>query len=417
MSTNAPWLDWIPGVLSKTQVEQLCEQGYLTKTEENRSIGRSSMDLHLADEGYALEGGSIKPSGRGYQHFIEKNKLATKLVAKEGVYVLPPRQTHLFKVRERLSSALAEAGIYGQATAKSSIGRLDVLARLVVDGTAGYEGFNPTELSNSNGEMFLEITAMTFPISVKAGSSLSQLRLFYGEPRQCEVRGRELWNTVLQNPDPPSCSKPPDDFLSVDLTDFKIGGVGVAALEASHIDNLSKAVQLWKDPAKPAPNPCEFWRFRSADQFNRLKITQNSFYILRSRERLRLPSGLAAYCRAIDETIGEMRIHYAGFVHPFFGWHRSDDKRGTPLIFEVRGHDLNVSLIHREKLARLTFYRMSMDAQQPDAQEQKADEAYNNQELKLSNHFGEWPPDLQLEMNGSVHSRAESRQQSEDRHV
>ncbi|MCC6369036.1 MAG: 2'-deoxycytidine 5'-triphosphate deaminase [Bryobacterales bacterium] len=335
MSSNTPWRDWIPGVLSASQVEQLCDQGYMTKTEENRSIDHSSMDPHLADEGYLLEGGSIKPSGRGYLHFIEKNKLATRLQPENGIYQLSARKTYLFKVRERLSSTLAEAGIHGQATAKSSIGRLDVLARLVVDGTAGYEGFNPLELRHSNGERFLEITPMTFSVSVREGSSLSQLRLFYGEPRACEIRGRELWNTVLYDPDLGSCGQECNDLLSVDLSDVQIGGLPVAAFEVSDALAKGEVIQLWKDSKRMAPEP--YWKFRSADQHDRLRITQNSFYILRSRERLRLPGGLAAYCRAIDETIGEMRIHYAGFVHPFFGWKRFDGKRGTPLIFEVRG--------------------------------------------------------------------------------
>ena len=96
-----------------------------------------------------------------------------------------------------------------------------------------------------------------------------------------------------------------------------------------------------------------------------------------------------------------MRIHYAGFVHPFFGWTRADGLRGTPLIFEVRGHDLNVSLIHREKLARLTFYRMSLDPQEDNAAH--TDQSYNEQELKLSAYFGEWPANLSLENDGSVH--------------
>jgi hypothetical protein len=60
-----------------------------------------------------------------------------------------------------------------------------------------------------------------------------------------------------------------------------------------------------------------------------------------------------------------MRIHYAGFVHPWFGLNRGDDKEGTPLIFEVRGHDLPTVLGHKEKLARLEYYRMSKDQINP----------------------------------------------------
>ena len=110
-----------------------------------------------------------------------------------------------------------------------------------------------------------------------------------------------------------------------------------------------------------------------------------------------VPKGIAVYCRASDETIGEMRIHYAGFVHPFFGLERSDGRRGTPLIFEVRGHELDVSLMNREKMARLEFYRMSEDAMQEPHSGQ-----YATQSLKLSKFFAAWPQKATCDALGIV---------------
>jgi deoxycytidine triphosphate deaminase len=129
----------------------------------------------------------------------------------------------------------------------------------------------------------------------------------------------------------------------------------------------------------------EFWLPEVSDPVTkRLTIEKGKFYILRSKEHIRVPSGVAVYCRAVDETIGEMRINYAGFVHPGFGVNRSDGAPGTSLIFEVRGHDLNVSLKDSETMARLQFYRMSEDLE-PEVS------SYNEQSLKLSDFFKEWP--------------------------
>src|SRR5438128_8455041 len=100
-----PWRDWIPGVLSKPQVLALCDAGYLTKTGDQPAVDYSSIDLHLTNEGYELEGGSIKPSGRNYLHFIEKNKLATELQPENDTFLLNRRAPYLFKIRERLSGA------------------------------------------------------------------------------------------------------------------------------------------------------------------------------------------------------------------------------------------------------------------------------------------------------------------------
>ena len=125
---------------------------------------------------------------------------------------------------------------------------------------------------------------------------------------------------------------------------------------------------------------------------NSVKLEKNAFHILRSKERISLPGGIAVYCRAIDETIGEMRIHYAGFVHPFFGRERDDGQTGTPLIFEVRGHDVKVMLTDGEKMARLIFYRMSEDCKLPKQKAKRQKSGYENQVLKLSDFFSpcEW---------------------------
>lgn len=390
-----PWSDWIPGALSRRQVLDLCEQGYLTQTQPG-SIDNSSINLHLHGDAWVLPHGSVKPSGGSYLHFVEQHKLAIKLEPQNGTYVLEPRKTYLFRIQERLGP-LREGRIYGEATAKSSVGRLDVLARLVVDGTSRYEGFSPDELAQSSGDMFIEITPMTFHVRVAPEKSLSQLRLFYGAPAACEIQSRELWNTVLYHPDCDARARV-DHTLSVDLEPDTIGKLSVAAFEATTSEDI---IDLWKKPKEERPKPWPYWKFKKADEHQRLIVKQKSFYILRSRERLRLPAGVAAYCKAIDETIGEMRIHYAGFVHPLFGLERKDSNVGTPLIFEVRGHDLDVNLIHREKLARLTFYRMSEDASKSGEASPEPTE-YNEQELKLSGYFGEWPKELTLKHDFSV---------------
>ena len=142
-------------------------------------------------------------------------------------------------------------------------------------------------------------------------------------------------------------------------------------------------------------DPCKNWKFQQSGDDKRLKIENNRFYILRSKEKIRVPPGIAIYCRASDETIGEMRIHYAGLVHPHFGL-RDDGENGTPLIFEVRGHQVDVSLRHGERMANLTLYRMSQEAG-PDKS------PYGTQTLKLSSFFSEWPNKLKkVGDNGTV---------------
>jgi dCTP deaminase len=397
-----PWDEWVPGALNKPQMSKLLQGGFITCGSSEPALDHSSMDLTLTDEVYEMLKGSVKPSEIGYEWFITKSKLAKRLPASfpDGSFKLEKTKTYVVRLREKLDARLRKAGvIHGQATAKSSVGRVDVLARLIVDGMTTYECFDPTGLQNGSGEMFLEITPITFDVKVKEGISLSQLRFFYGSPREVVINSLPLFNTIFRDPEHK------DESLTVNLSEATIGDP--KATPCSGIAFRSKArsekrepVPLWTVDDKP--DPCAYWNIEVADD-ERLYIEQDVFYILRSKEKLCVPSGIAIYCRASDETMGEMRIHYAGFVRPYFGLFRGDGKKGTPLIFEVRGHQVPVSLADKEKMANLIFYRMSQDA--PDlTEEEKTKEAkgYSSQDLKLSKFFAEWPENMKRNADGTV---------------
>ena len=385
------WDSWVPGVLSRRQLMKLRTDGWLGGIKDDQTIDHSSFDLHLTREAWRLPRGSVKPWDAPFLNSVIRDGLAVPFEPEaNGHFHLIPRNTYVFRIRETLDG-LKDSRIYGQATAKSSIGRLDVLARLIVDGMSHYESLTPKVLGEGSTEMFLEVSPFTFPIAVREGVSLSQLRLFYGQPYNCEVRGEEVVRTCF-------AGQPiTDHVLTVDLTPIDIHGVQTSGFCATEPDSGRHPIPLWGD--RGTLDPKDWWKAVEWDEKNRLQITKSNFYILRSKELLSIPPGIAVYARAIDEEIGEMRIHYAGFAHPFFGWSRDDQTRGTPLIFEVRGHDVDVSLRDGEVLARLQFFRMSEDAQEDD----DVDESYNQQTLKLSKVFSEWssPPKIHTSQDGA----------------
>lgn len=411
-----PWDEWAPGVLNKTQMETLLTEGYITYSSGKPELDHSSMDLTLSDEAFAMKEGSVKPLTLPYDWFISKGTNLAKRHTKlpDGTFELKQHHTYVFRLREKLEARLRNSGvIYGQATAKSTVGRVDVLARLIVDGMKTYECFDPQGLKEGSGTMYLEITPITFNVRVKPGTSLSQLRLFYGRPEDVVIHAKELLNTIFRNPDHR------DESLTVSLSNAVIGNLkgtpceGVA-FRSKALTKSSKSVQLWTQRQKP--DPCEYWEIEVADEFGRLLIQPGTFYILRSKEKLCVPKGVAIYCRASDETMGEMRIHYAGFVHPYFGLYREDKRKGTPLIFEVRGHQVKVSLADQEKMATLIFYRMSEDAPElTDEEKKKEARGYGSQDLKLSKFFGDWPKHLQRISDGTVKNLHQTRRKKNRR--
>lgn len=381
MSTD-PLDGCVPGVLSKKLLWNLAQAGLL-KDVSQELLDHSSFDLTITDEGYLMAGGSIKPFN-DYEQMLKElqtARLCEPLQRDDGTFLLHAKQTYVFKVKQRLGRGLRNYNVHGQATARSSVGRVDVLVRLIVDGMDCYETFTP-EGADRGGAMYLELTPLTFDVRIKPGAAVSQLRLFYGHPEACEIGGPDLYRSVFVDGENSNGS------LSVDLTNTSIANDSGCAFRA--IQN-NTPVSLWRtdkgENPHPLPRPQSYWELHPSVQLCGkacLTIEKESFYIMRSKEKIALPAGVAVYCRAIDETIGEMRIHYAGFVHPLFGRDRKDKKIGTPLIFEVRGHDVKVILTDNEKLARLTFYRMADDAVSGN------ENSYSEQTLKLSSFFGNW---------------------------
>lgn len=391
---------WLPGVLSKRQMEQLVDDSYLGGVENfKKSADYSSIDLTISEEGYKMINGCVKPFGETYSTLLKDTQIAEKLEPdSDNCFKLKPSNCYVFRLNEVLYPKIGDTDIFGQATAKSSIGRLDVIARLIVDGMSHYEYFYSSEVSKATGCMFVEIIPISFGIRVKKRTPLTQLRLFYGHPNNSIINDKNFVKSILHG------SEDGEGYLTVDMNNIKISGHDVVAFCARN-DNLDKNyIDIWNKDEKEQPCPSRFWQLVKSDARLRLMLQNGKFYILRSKERITLPPGVAVYAKAMDETLGEMRIHYAGFVHPFFGLERKDEKSGTPLIFEVRAHNVDVSLGDGERLAKLIFYRMSEDAEEEkkDAPKRKEEEKYNNQELTLSNHFADWPSKFKVDSNGKI---------------
>ena len=362
----------------------------------------SSIDLHLSSEGYKMVRGAIKPCGEPpYLSFIKDKTLAQPLkTTNDGHFELNPGACYAFRLKESLSPNLCDSNIYGQATAKSTVGRVDVIARLIVDGMYQYDSMNPRYLKNGSGMMFLEIIPISFDVRVKEGAKLSQLRLFHGKIENAIITDSGFIKSLLHGTDSP------EGYLSVDLSHTTIGGCKVAAFRARKPDLKDHYIDLWKKPQAERHDPCQYWCFDKSDDGKKLKLHNGEFYLLKSKERITLPAGVAVYCRPMDETLGEMRIHYAGFVHPYFGIDRTDGKIGTPLIFEVRAHNVDVTLADGERLAKLVFYRMSKSAAKKETPEQNGEkdpeDDYGSQELELSKYFRKWPAKVKVDESGRV---------------
>src|SRR5581483_2429129 len=98
----------------------------------------------------------------------------------------------------------------------------------------------------------------------------------------------------------------------------------------------------------------QFWEALYQTPEKGLILHRDDFYILASRERVRVPPDYAAEMIPFDPSDGEFRIHYAGFFDPGFGYGSSDIK-GTRAVLEVRAHEVPFLMEHGQLVGRLNY--------------------------------------------------------------
>ncbi len=287
--------------------------------------------------------------------------------------------------------------INGRATGKSTIGRLDIITRLITQDSTEYDVVE----AGYKGRLYLLVLPQTFSIRVAVGASLNQLRLFSGPPHASIITrsiindfGTPFW--YVREPDggyEPSVSiikehrkswtADPTLFdLTVDLSDNDLNYIYKAKSDSKDEIDLRKG----KDSYDPK---LYFEKVKVVEEGaeRSVLLNQKCFYIMKSKERLYIPKDVAVEVIAISERIGDIRIHYAGFAHPWFGRHGDEKKPGTPLIFEVRATDMKTKLYDGSLLAKIQLFRMSAEAIKI---EEKDSSPYDRQELKLSSVFKDW---------------------------
>jgi dCTP deaminase len=75
--------------------------------------------------------------------------------------------------------------------------------------------------------------------------------------------------------------------------------------------------------------------------------------------RVRVPLDHAAEMVAHDPSMGEFRVHYAGFFDPGFGYGATGEIPGTKAVLEVRAYEVPIVLEDDHLVGRLHYYRMA----------------------------------------------------------
>jgi dCTP deaminase len=356
------------GILPDRMIAALVKAGAVIPAAvlDDDQIQPASIDLRLGEIAYRVRASFLPGPDSTVAERIDELKLH-EFPLGDGA-VLETGCVYIVPLMESLS---LPPGLAAVANPKSSTGRLDVFTRVIADETRGFDRVN----AGYRGPLYAEISPRTFPVLVREGSRLAQLRFRCGH---AAVTGDAL--AVLHQRERLVDTDAPD------LSDGVPVGVDLVGFGADRLIGYraKRHTGLIDMDRRASYEVAEFWEPIRARPDRSLILDPDEFYILASREAVQVPPDYAAEMVPFDPLVGEFRVHYAGFFDPGFGYAGAGG-RGSRAVLEVRSREVPFIIEHGQIVGRLVYERML--ARPDELYGRSIGSTYQAQNLKLSKHF------------------------------
>jgi len=363
------------GILPSQEIEYLIRASreiVAIEPIQGEQIQPASLDLRLGSVAYRvrasfLPGRNARVMDRLADLEMHKMDISEGAVLERGcVYIVPLLEALALKKR---TSAMGNP--------KSSTGRLDVFTRLITDYGTEFDRVR----EGYNGPLYAEVSPRTFSVLVRKGSRLNQIRIRRGNPPTGDDTLRRL-QEEHRLVDSITAEEIRDGVpVSMDLVGDRSGGViGYKAKSHAGLIDVDRVRHY---------DVHDFWEPVPAPRKGGLVLDPTDFYILASRESVRVPPMLAAEMVAYDTLVGEFRVHYAGFFDPGFGDPQAGGQ-GSRAVLEVRSFEMPFVIEHGQVVGRLVYERLTAPPAKLYGAGLKS--SYQRQGIALSKHFKPLPP-------------------------
>lgn len=212
--------------------------------------------------------------------------------------------------------------LLGKVSPKSSLWRVDVLIRAVVDYTGIYDTIYP----GSTAQLRLQVTPQSFNVKIHQGTALTQLMIFdmlqNTEPYDREEKYLFSVNNEALTP------KYYEDNMIISAW---IGEYETVGYKARYTDEI---IDLQNIHHYPRYRFFEKVHIHGSGDHKKVGLEKDRFYILTTKEKIRVPPQYAIELVPSSHLMWELRVHYAWFFDPWFG----GDTWATGVL-EVRTHE------------------------------------------------------------------------------
>ena len=337
------------GILPSQIIREFISSGKIRSGVEvsDSQVQPSSIDLRLSREAYRVRASFLPGKSSTLLESAKANGMLTEILDISNPTLLEPGVVYVIPLMESLA---LPPDVYGIANPKSTTGRLDIFTRLITEPGDEFERVR----RGYNGRLYIEVVSQTFPILVRAGMKLNQLR--FGRGRFVAAGDSRLKQLDQDNPlvDAGEVSGQANIDRGLRLTvDLEGNSRGVIAYRAN---KFAAPIDLSKIDHYEIAG---FWSPIYNDGKRQCILEPGEFYILASKQRVRVPPDLAAELLPYDLASQEFRVHYAGFFDPGFGFGKQGEIPGTRAVLEVRASQMPILLEDDQFVGRLNYYNMA----------------------------------------------------------
>ena len=365
------------GILPWQEIKQLVAAGRISPDVPDDQIQPASMDLRLGSEAYRVQASFLRGNSTTLMNKVQELLDSTIDLSEPTPQLLDPGVVYIIPIVETLR---LPSDVQGIANPKSTTGRLDIFTRLI---TECGDQFDRVPLGYS-GKLYVEVSSRTFPIRVREGMKLNQLRFVRGSSLDPVRNGalRKLAKEYrLVHETTPTANF---DGGIGDGVEIKVDlqGEDESSVVAYKAKDSPRAIEL--DRVNHY-DPQEFWERIPRPPKGRIILSQGGFYLLASKDRVSVPLTHSAEMIAHDPSMGEFRVHYAGFFDPGFGFGTRGEIPGTRAVLEVRAYEVPILLEDNDIVGRLHYYPMAEIPQK--VYGASIGSSYQQQGLALSKQF------------------------------
>jgi dCTP deaminase len=340
------------GILPSQEIRDFIDTGVISSAIgiEDDQIQPSSIDLRLSEIAYRVQASFLPGRSTTLENKAKSNGMFNSqldiskptLLERNVIYIIP-----------LMESLHLPSDVYGIANPKSTTGRLDIFTRLITETGDEFERVR----KGYAGRLYIEVMSQSFPIIVRAGMKLNQLRF-------CRGKLVPTGDSTLRqlDTDDPFTETDPDGSTSGDEPELILRGLRLTVdLKGNGSDIVAYRAKRNTPPVDLGKidfyETSEFWHTIYRDE--RLILEPGEFYILASKQRVRVKPEFAVEMLPYDLATQEFRVHYAGFFDPGFGYGMHGEIPATKAVLEVRATQMPILLEDNQFVGRLHYYKMS----------------------------------------------------------